>query len=439
MAAADPGRGGPAARRRARGLRQARVRPGPRAGGRLRPRRASAASPASPRRRPAPWVRSQGCAWWRWPASVRARSAPWCSPTSVPTSSGSIAPRRRRRPATRPGYDVLDRGRRSVAVDLKAAGGAEVVLRLVERADALLEGFRPGVAERLGIGPDAVPRPQPAARLRADDRLGPGRSARPTPPATTSPTPRSPAPSPTSVAPASCPTPPLNLVADFGGGGMLLALGLVAGLLHARAHRRGPGGRRRDGRRHRAAHGAVLRRQRRWASGPTSGAPTCSTPARRSTTSTAAPTARSSRSAPSSRSSSPPCSTCSSSTPASLPDQNDRARWPELRAALDLGHRRPAARRVARAGRGHATPASRRCSRCAQAAAPPAPPGPAARSSSADGVPQPAPAPRFSATPGRARPPAGRARPAHRRGARRLGLHARRRSSALRRQPAPVA
>ena len=52
-------------------------------------------------------------------------------------------------------YDVLGRGRRSVAVDLKAPEGAEVVLRLVERADALLEGFRPGVAERLGIGPDA--------------------------------------------------------------------------------------------------------------------------------------------------------------------------------------------------------------------------------------------------------------------------------------------
>src|SRR5262249_48865370 len=52
-------------------------------------------------------------------------------------------------------YDILRRGRRAVGVDLKHPGGAEVLLRLVESADALLEGFRPGVAERLGIGPDA--------------------------------------------------------------------------------------------------------------------------------------------------------------------------------------------------------------------------------------------------------------------------------------------
>ena len=58
----------------------------------------------------------------------------------------------------RPGgaaYDVLDRGRRSVTLDLKKPGAADVVLRLVEAADVLVEGFRPGVAERLGVGPDA--------------------------------------------------------------------------------------------------------------------------------------------------------------------------------------------------------------------------------------------------------------------------------------------
>src|SRR4051812_49167396 len=53
-----------------------------------------------------------------------------------------------------PLWDVNARGRRSVAVDLKQAGGVEVVLRLVERADALIEGFRPGVVERLGLAPD---------------------------------------------------------------------------------------------------------------------------------------------------------------------------------------------------------------------------------------------------------------------------------------------
>src|SRR3712207_3914331 len=51
--------------------------------------------------------------------------------------------------------DLLNRGRRSVAVDLKHPGGTETVLALAERADVLLEGFRPGVAERLGLGPDA--------------------------------------------------------------------------------------------------------------------------------------------------------------------------------------------------------------------------------------------------------------------------------------------
>src|ERR1700709_1654793 len=51
--------------------------------------------------------------------------------------------------------ELLNRGRRSIAVDLKHPDGAAVVLSLVERADALIEGFRPGVTERLGIGPDA--------------------------------------------------------------------------------------------------------------------------------------------------------------------------------------------------------------------------------------------------------------------------------------------
>ncbi len=72
----------------------------------------------------------------------------------------------------------LGRGRRSIALDVRKPGGAEVVLRLIERSDALIEGFRPGVAERLGIGPDAALARNPEARLRADDRLGAGRPAR---------------------------------------------------------------------------------------------------------------------------------------------------------------------------------------------------------------------------------------------------------------------
>jgi alpha-methylacyl-CoA racemase len=119
-----------------------------------------------------------------------------------------------------------------VAVDLKAPGGAEVVLRLVEGADALIEGFRPGVAERLGIGP--------APSLARNRRLVYGRMTgwgQEGPLAATA------GHDITYAAVAGAlahigragqpPTPPLNLVADFGGGGMLLALGVVAALLHA--------------------------------------------------------------------------------------------------------------------------------------------------------------------------------------------------------------
>jgi alpha-methylacyl-CoA racemase len=129
-------------------------------------------------------------------------------------------------------YDVLARGRRSVAVDLKTPGGAEVVLRLVEGADALLEGFRPGVAERLGIGPDLC--------LERNSRLVYGRM---TGWGQDGPLADRAGHDITYAAVAGAlahigrvdqlPTPPLNLVADFGGGGMLLALGLVAGILHA--------------------------------------------------------------------------------------------------------------------------------------------------------------------------------------------------------------
>jgi alpha-methylacyl-CoA racemase len=129
-------------------------------------------------------------------------------------------------------FDVLGRGRRSVAVDLKAPGGAEVVLRLVDGADAVLEGFRPGVAERLGIGPSECLARNPKVvygRMTGWGQEGPLADAA--------------GHDITYAAVAGAlahigrhgqlPTPPLNLVADFGGGGMLLALGLVAGMLHA--------------------------------------------------------------------------------------------------------------------------------------------------------------------------------------------------------------
>ena len=58
-------------------------------------------------------------------------------------------------------YRVLDRGRSSIAINLKQESGVETVLRLVEQADALIEGFRPGVTERLGLGPDVCMKRNP--------------------------------------------------------------------------------------------------------------------------------------------------------------------------------------------------------------------------------------------------------------------------------------
>jgi alpha-methylacyl-CoA racemase len=127
-------------------------------------------------------------------------------------------------------YNLLNRGRRSVAVDLKQPKGVEVVLRMVDRADALVEGFRPGVTERLGLGPkDCFNRNR---RLVYGRMTGWGQEG--------------------PIAHASGhdinyialtgalhsigplggkPVPPLNLVGDFGGGGVFMAFGIVCGLL----------------------------------------------------------------------------------------------------------------------------------------------------------------------------------------------------------------
>ncbi len=133
---------------------------------------------------------------------------------------------------------ALGRGRRSVALDLKEEGAADVVLRLVERADALLEGFRPGVMERLGLGPDdCLARNEMLvyARLTGWGQDGPLA--------------QQPGHDLNYVALSGAlgaigradelPVPPLNLLADFGGGGMLLALGVVSAVLEARSSGRG--------------------------------------------------------------------------------------------------------------------------------------------------------------------------------------------------------
>ena len=140
--------------------------------------------------------------------------------------------------APAPSTDVLGRGRRSVGVDLKHPDGRETVLRLVEKADALIEGFRPGVTERLGLGPDECLARQPKlvyGRMTGWGQTGPYASA---------------AGHDINYIALSgtlamigrlgeAPVPPLNLVGDFGGGGMLLAYGIVCGMLEAAKSGRG--------------------------------------------------------------------------------------------------------------------------------------------------------------------------------------------------------
>ena len=129
-------------------------------------------------------------------------------------------------------YDVLARGRRSLGVNLKSGAGRDVVLRMIRAADGLIEGFRPGVMERLGLGPDMCLRLNPRlvyGRVTGYGQDGPmslraghdinyisiGGALH-------------------AIGPAGGPpVPPLNLVGDFGGGGMLLAFGLVAAMLWA--------------------------------------------------------------------------------------------------------------------------------------------------------------------------------------------------------------
>ena len=136
-------------------------------------------------------------------------------------------------PATGSKHDVTSRGRRSITLDLKSPEGVETALRLIEQADALIEGFRPGVMEKIGIGPEVALARNPKlvyGRMTGWGQFGPlahaaghdlnyialtgalgvmGRSGEP-------------------------PAPPLNLIGDYGGGALYLAFGICAALLHAR-------------------------------------------------------------------------------------------------------------------------------------------------------------------------------------------------------------
>ena len=129
-------------------------------------------------------------------------------------------------------WDVMQRGRKNVAIDLKHPDGVEALLQLVERADALIEGFRPGVMERLGVGPDVC--------LERNKKLVFGRM---TGWGQDGPYANSAGHDINYIALAGAlahfgrageaPVPPLNMVGDFGGGGMLLAYGVVCALLEA--------------------------------------------------------------------------------------------------------------------------------------------------------------------------------------------------------------
>ena len=128
--------------------------------------------------------------------------------------------------------DPLLRNRRSIALDLKKAESIAAVRRIVAGADAIIEGFRPGVMERLGLGPDVLLADNP--RLVYGRMTGWGQTG-----------PMAPEPGHdinyiaiSGVLHAlgrqgEKPTPPINLVGDFGGGGMVLAFGMLAALLHA--------------------------------------------------------------------------------------------------------------------------------------------------------------------------------------------------------------
>jgi alpha-methylacyl-CoA racemase len=133
-------------------------------------------------------------------------------------------------PQARTPADPLVRGRRSVGLNLKDAAGVGLLLRLIEDADVLVEGFRPGVAERLGFGPEECARRNP--RLVYGRMTGWGQEGPLAPTAghdidyigisgALAPIGRA----------GERPVPPLNLVGDFGGGGMLLAVGILAALV----------------------------------------------------------------------------------------------------------------------------------------------------------------------------------------------------------------
>ncbi len=137
-----------------------------------------------------------------------------------------------------PKYDLLTRNRKSISINLRTSEGTQTLLRMLEQVDALQEGFRPGVMEKLGLGPDVCLEINP--RLVYGRMTGWGQEG---------PLARAAGHDINYIALSGAlhtigrkgqkPVPPLNLVGDFGGGGMLLAFGMVCALYEARNSGRG--------------------------------------------------------------------------------------------------------------------------------------------------------------------------------------------------------
>ena len=138
----------------------------------------------------------------------------------------------------KPAGDLMLRGRRNIALDLKNPDGVETLLQLVEKADAIIEGFRPGVMERLGVGPDVCLARNP--RLVFGRMTGWGQEGMYAQAAGHDINYISLAGSLAHFARrGEAPVPPLNMVGDFGGGGMFLAYGVVCALLEAQKSGKG--------------------------------------------------------------------------------------------------------------------------------------------------------------------------------------------------------
>jgi alpha-methylacyl-CoA racemase len=130
--------------------------------------------------------------------------------------------------------DLLARGRRSVAIDLKQPEGVTTALRLVDRADVFVEGYRPGVAERLGLGPEVCLARNPRLVYARITGWGQGGPYADTPGHDINYVALAGALDPLRR-PGAAPAPPLNLLGDFGGGGMLLVVGVLSALVE-RSH-----------------------------------------------------------------------------------------------------------------------------------------------------------------------------------------------------------